>query len=128
MYSNEEVVQYRLNEIYNELMDLENEAESLKAKLERNEYLRKVRSAEYRMLQNVKERGAIVAEGGRISRVQYEDVLKKIFDKTGRPMTIGELRDELERFGFDKGNYARDYQRLTDILIYTGARGYYQYK
>lgn len=128
MYTNEEIVQYRLNEIYNELMDLESEGEALKARLEKIEYLKKVRAAEYRMLQNVKDKGAIVAEDGRVSRIFLEDALKKIFDKAGRPMKIADVIEEVEKFGVEWSRYQTAYYRLTELLKPTGARGYYQYR
>lgn len=126
MYTYDELIHIRQNEIFNEIRDIEEEVLRLRTEIEKLEALKKRRLAEYDMLQHVNDKGLVDNER-KVSRLDFEAALRRIFDKAGRPLAIGELIDRLEEFGYIYSNYHSAYNRLRSlgILEPTGARGYY---
>ena len=122
----DDLIQARQAEIFNEVQDIDAELLQLTARLEKLAALKERRIAEHNMLQNVKDRG-LIANEHKSTRVDFETAIKRIFDKAGRPMAIGELINELETFGYIFSKYNTAYMRLKSlgVLESTGARGYY---
>jgi len=128
MFSHDELIQIRQNEIFNEVQDIDDHIRQLCAELEKLEALKKRRLAEYDLLQRVSDKG-LVDNRGQTTRLSLEAALKRIFDKAGRPLSIGELIGQLREFGYmyDSLPYHTAYSRIRalGILEPTGARGYY---
>lgn len=130
MFSNNDIVEERKKQIHNELMDVEQSIQQCKATLEKLEYTRRFRLAEYEMLEKHVDRGQLIGHhSNQIKRMHIEDAIRSIFDKAGKPLKIGELIDQLELFGYMWSNYNSAYVAITtfDNVKFTGARGYYQY-
>jgi hypothetical protein len=81
------------------------------------------------MLQNIQDRGLAIGDNNKVSRIHIEDALKRIFDKVGRPMSVGEIFEQLESFGYIWSSYHTAYNKIVrdiGILESAGTRGYYQ--
>lgn len=116
----DEIIRQRQSELFTEINQLEQEIERLKQ-------LRERRVEEYKMLQHISDRG-LMNDERKPARIDFENALKEIFKNAGRPMSIGELIDKLEEFGYSWSTYQTAWASLrrTRLLEHTGARGYYQ--
>lgn len=125
----EDIIRNRQAEIFNQVQDIDAEINQLKANINQLEHLKELRIMEHKMLQNVSDKGLVVEESNRVSRVDLEDALKRIFQEAGRPLKISDLIEGLERYGYmySKLKYQTAYARLraTRLLESTGAQGYY---
>lgn len=126
--THDEIIRIRQAEIFNDVQEIRREIIQLMARVETLNALEKQRVAEHNMLQHVTERGLIGGpENKKLDRIGLEDSVKRIFDQAGKPLRIGELLDELEKFGYIWSSYQTGYYRLrqTRLISETGARGYY---
>lgn len=126
MLTYDEIIRNRQAEIFGEIQDLDRDILQLTAAIEKAKSTKERRVAEYNMLQNINDRG-LMDEGKKVSRIDFEDAVKKIFEQAGRPMSISQLISQLETFGYLYSNYQSAWYRLrsTKMLEHTGARGYY---
>lgn len=130
MITSNQIIEERKKQIHNELYDIAEEIQKHKAALERLEYLRTFRLAEFDMLDRHVDRGQFIAHSSRSTkRMHIEDAIRSIFDGAGKPLRIGDVIEQLERFGFLWSSYQSAYAAITnfDNVQFTGARGYYQY-
>lgn len=130
MFANDGIVEERKKQINNELIDISNEIQMHTAALERLEYLRNFRLAEYNMLDRHIDRGQLIESSPRsIKRMHIEDAIRAIFDGAGKPLRVGDVIERLEKFGFMWSSYQSAYAAITnfDNVQFAGARGYYQY-
>lgn len=126
--THDEIIRIRQAEIFNDVQEIRREIIQLMARVEILNALEKQRVAEHDMLQHVTERGLISGPANKkLDRIGLEDSVKRIFDQAGKPLRIGELLDELEKFGYIWSSYQTGYYRLrqTRLISETGARGYY---
>lgn len=128
MFTQQEVINERKKELFNEIQQIEVELERLKVLKER-------RHIEYKMLENIEDRSIIITtteqrvevRKGVGDRLFVEDILREIFDNVGRPMKISEIIEMLKKYNKTWNSYHAAYQFVisTKMLEKTGKRGYY---
>jgi flagellar biosynthesis/type III secretory pathway chaperone len=123
--------QAELTEEFNQLKMQEQELNNKLALLERR--LAEI-EVEYKVFEEADRRelhtpgqGLHSFNARRQDKLQFEDVLRKVFENAGRPLTVKELISQLEHFGYTWSKYNTAYAYLTNHeLVNKAARGYYQ--
>lgn len=135
-----QIINERKNEIINEVQDIEAEIRAMQERMESLAMKRDRRLFEYDLLDKFDSRNdtrfthidaedASARRMSRSSRVSIEDCIKEIFDNAGRPIKIGKLIEELEKYNYQWSTPASAYQYLTKIHILDKVpqtHGYYQ--
>jgi regulator of replication initiation timing len=143
MLTHDEVLQNRKNELFNEITEVDKEIMEYNQKIEQLKRRKALRIAEHHILTDVTDRG-IVLKSKQLNdiidesrptfainsrnRLHIEDVLKRIFENAGRPLSIGEIISELESFGYIWSDYYKAYSSIRNIgVLERISRGYYQF-
>lgn len=135
----DDVVRKRQTQLVNEADDLNAELEAIKNRAaEINTRLAEIH-LEYGVFEKAQDRRIVITHTETFSqtvrdgknptdRLQFEDALKAIFNRIGRPMPVRDIIKELEPMGWQWAQYhtARGYIANSDMLETAGKRGYYQ--
>lgn len=137
----DDVISKRQTELMSEIMDIDDELKELEERVHSLKIKRDEKIMEYDLFCRMEERNEIritttsttVEIRGRRGRLNqsdklsFEDVVKQIFDKAGRPMRISELIERLEKFGYKWSKYGSAFNYITTShVVEKVARGYYQ--
>lgn len=137
----QEVIKSRQSEIFNELSLMDVREKELIADLEALRMRRDQRRMEYDILGRVEERGMVRVTTSTTTTVEatferhrpadrlpFEDCLRLIMREAGRPVRVGELISELEKYSYRWNKYvsAHNYVTGCGLLESAGKRGYYQ--
>jgi hypothetical protein len=133
-FTTSEILRNRKQQIFNRTQEINERIYALQMEMQELERERHMLLAEHEILERVDEKALIIdtnkqRETQRVSRVMLEDAVRMIFDEAGRPVRIGDLIDELEKYGYVWSKYQSAYARIKSLPFIedTGARGYVQF-
>jgi hypothetical protein len=135
----DEVIKNRQSELIIEINEIEKLEMEMRQQLEMLNHKKRLRLMEYEMMEKFDERNMVsftttttTIEIGRkksSDKLSFEDTLKQVMDNAGRPITIGQIITELEKFGHQWSKYVSAYNYLTNsgmIEKVPQTRGIYQ--
>lgn len=139
MITADEVIRSRQGEIFNRVQTIESELgkmelQKVQLALEKERLL-----MEHDILDAHTDRGHLsvttttttTVRMGTKDKLSFEDTAKKIFENAGRPLQIGEIIEQLEKFGYQWSTYQGAYGYITkctsSIAKVPQCRGMYQF-
>lgn len=137
-----EVGQKRIGQLITEASELAVEKERLLSRLEEIELRRKEIGIEQKIIyagletegrtvhtENVITINVANRDSIRSDRMNFDQMLRVIFDRVGGPMKVSTIINALDEMGVKCGNYATAHARITrnEHIQKTGAHGYYNY-
>lgn len=135
----DEVIKNRQSELIIEINEIEKLEMELRQQLEMLNHKKRLRLMEYEMMERFDERDMVsftttttTVQIGRkkpSDKLSFEDTLKQVMENAGRPIPIGQIITELEKFGRVWSHYATAYAYLTNsgmIEKVPQTRGIYQ--
>mgnify|MGYP001497892637 CR=1 FL=1 len=135
----QQVIKKRQAELIDEAQELRRELQALEAR--KQEIYRRLTEIEieYSIHESYDDQGRIetvttvtqtttTTRRAQHDRLNIEDIVKNIMLSAGRPIQIGEIIDQLERFGYiwSRRTSAYEYLKRLDILMPAGKHGFYQ--
>jgi hypothetical protein len=137
-----DVIKRRQYKVLDEIMESDRKIEELKEAIASEVRNRDMLRMEYDMWENYGDRNQVrvthtttttveLHHGSRMKvddRMKFEDCLKGVMREAGLPISFGDLRGRLEKFGFIWNNYvsAHNYITRCGLLENAGKKGYYQ--
>lgn len=135
----QQVIKKRQAELIDEAQELRRELQALEAR--KQEIYRRLTEIEieYSIHESYDDQGRIetvttvtqtttTTRRSQHDRLNIEDIVKNIMLSAGRPIQVGEIIDQLERFGYiwSRRTSAYEYLKRLDILMPAGKHGFYQ--